>query len=142
MLEPSIGFYYPKEHIRGNEDALEPDERSAHRAVAVFDFASLYPMQMISNNVCYSTLVTTKTYAAELKAKGYKLDEHEWVDGETSKQRYIGLVQDVPAVLPTLMKDLYLERKKIKKDMLYENDTIRHNLLDKRQLAVKVSLNR
>jgi len=26
--------------------------------------------------------------------------------------------------------------------MLYETDSIRHNLLDKRQLAVKVSLNR
>jgi DNA polymerase elongation subunit (family B) len=58
------------------------------------------------------------------------------------QHRYVGFVQNVKAVLPTLLTDLYAERKKIKKDMVYEQDRIRHNLLDKRQLAVKVSLNR
>ena len=144
MLDPREGFYYPKINLANDGDELqvEPDARSAHQAIAVFDFASLYPMQMISNNICYSTLVLDREYVQQLKAKGYVVDEHEWIDGETNQPRYVGFVQNVKAVLPTLLTDLYAERKKIKKDMVYEQDQIRHNLLDKRQLAVKVSLNR
>ena len=146
MLDPIVGFYYPKkaEAVPSKIDLpiIKPDDRTCEGAVVVFDFASLYPMEMISNNVCYSTLVRDKAHAEALKKKGFTVDEHEWIDGETHQSRYIGVVQNVPAILPTLLKDLYVERKKIKKDMEFEEDPIRYNLLDKRQLAVKISLNR
>ena len=138
VLEPSIGFYYPKTSDRPE---TPPDDRTAEGAVAIFDFASLYPMEMISNNVCYSTLIFDKNEVIRLREKGRDIDEHEWVDGETHETRYVAIVQDQKAVLPTLLMELYQERKAIKKQMEFEQDSIRYNLLDKRQKAVKVSLN-
>ena len=138
VYEPKTGFYYPPP---GSKNDGPPDDRDAQRCVAVLDFASLYPLTMISRHLCYSTIVEACD-VKRLRAKGMTIDSYRWLDAKLHRHLEVHIAQNIPAVLPTFLSQLYNERKLIKKEMEAEQDPIKEGLLDKRQLAVKVSLNR
>ncbi|QPG75401.1 DNA-directed DNA polymerase delta [Brettanomyces nanus] len=102
--------------------------------IATLDFASLYPSIMLAHNICYTTLVNRDTI------ERLQLKENEDYEispkGDcfvTSKQRL--------GILPTILKELLTARKKAKKDMKTETDVFKKQVLNGRQLALKISAN-
>ena len=140
VLEPTSGFYYPS-RMQDNNDICT---WSAENCLSTLDFASLYPTIMMAYNICYSTIVYKEADVAKLKRDhGSNIDEHRWDDVMKTQTRshYLGVVQNVPAVIPTLLRELYSERKKTKKLMEAEQDPNKELLLDRLQYAHKLSLN-
>jgi DNA polymerase elongation subunit (family B) len=104
--------------------------------VVVLDFASLYPSIIRAHNLCYSTLVMDTQY---LGLPGVDYKEVAWED-EKGSYSY-SYVQNVPSVLPDLLKDLIEERTRIRKQMKGEPDPFKVMVMNGFQLALKVSAN-
>jgi len=101
-----------------------------YNAVAGLDFASLYPSIMISDNICYATLLDDSVEGVP----HYAIAD----DGGTVLARF---ASDVVGVLPTLLRKLWAGRKETKALMASEKDPMRKKLLNAKQLAQKVGMN-
>ena len=103
--------------------------------ISALDFASLYPSIIRAHNLCPSTLVRDSQYA--------DLPGITYFDVETPTGT-CKFAQGVPSVLPSLLDDLALYRKKAKKAMAEAKaagDTFKESVQNGRQLAFKVSMN-
>jgi len=104
--------------------------------VSGLDFASLYPSIMRAHTMCPSTIV--------LDERWMKLDGVEYYTVETTPGRFVSFAQDTDAVVPTLLANLALWRKKSKREMAEAKaagDTFAASLHNAKQLAYKVSMN-
>ena len=155
--------------------------------VCTFDFASLYPSIMISSNLCFSTWIEHRYCSTTgqiwfpyyddgpdkrstdkyfLWYAGKERPTPEQIAGrtlilvcvdETTGYTYC-FVQDVPSLLPGILKELTALRKKVKKEMeaaesAYESakkagnmteaafHKLQSSVLDSRQAAIKVLCN-
>jgi DNA polymerase delta subunit 1 len=103
---------------------LDADIGAYYDPVAALDFASLYPSIMMAHNLCYSTIL---------------LDGATHPDEElVGAARY---VQNVPALLPEVLRELKQFRKQAKKDMAKAKGTPMEDVYNAKQLAYKVSMN-
>ncbi len=102
--------------------------------IATLDFASLYPSIMMAHNVCYTTLVDRATID--------RLQLKENVDYEVSPKGdcFVTAARRL-GILPTILKELLSARKKAKKAMKAEKDPFKKQVLNGRQLALKISAN-
>jgi DNA polymerase elongation subunit (family B) len=135
--------------------------------LVTFDFASLYPSVMISNNIDYSTLVLDEKIPDE------DCHVHTWEDhchcehDQTIRKtkakkedimcakRHFRFLKDPPGVIPTILRNLLSERKKTKNEMekveleakeekdpeIKKQKLMYASVLDMRQLALKTSAN-
>lgn len=134
--------------------------------VVGLDFASLYPSLIRAYNISYEMLVLDENHADKLRKKGYNLHYIEFPSGngtlrcwmvrhDNDRQKF--------GIIPTIVDELFYERKKIKKEMLvhnkqleilakkkadgddvdesYEQHRLAQESLDIRQKAVKVFMN-
>lgn len=111
-----------------------------HEDVMCPDFNSLYPSIIIALNICYSTLIKPERW--------HLFDEKDchiitWIDDLTNKEREYRFVKAhiKEGILPQLLKDLLDTRYKVKGEMKMETSSLMKNILDKRQLALKVVAN-
>lgn len=114
---------------------LEPDCGSYlqdHEIVSCFDFASLYPSIIRAENLCYSTLVMNDEYD--------NLPGVEYYTCQTPQGTY-KFAQGVQSVLPALLDDLSLFRKKAKKLMAEHKGTEKEKIFNGQQLAYKIAMN-
>jgi DNA polymerase elongation subunit (family B) len=136
-----------------------------HNWVASFDLNSLYPHLLMQYNISPETLVQPEVYTDEMRkviANGVsvdkllekKVDTSELVDATLTPNGQF-FRTDIKGFLPTMMEEMYEDRKKFKKMMLqakqeYENETDdskkyeiekRISRYDNLQLAKKLSLN-
>ena len=99
--------------------------------IVTLDFSSLYPSIMIAHNLCYTTLLKPG------EEKNLKEDEYiRTPNGDcfvTEKIR--------KGLLPTILEELLAARKTAKKEMNNATDPFIKNVLNGRQLALKVSCN-
>ena len=104
-----------------------------HKDVITVDFGSLYPTIIIANNLCFSSLVPE---GPPLEPDGlvYKTVQ---VDAERS----FTFQQSVPGLLPGLLRKLLEARAVAKKDMKSAPTVELRNIMEGRQLALKVSAN-
>jgi DNA polymerase elongation subunit (family B) len=131
--------------------------------IAVLDFNSLYPSNMIAFNLSPDTLVYVKTYDAkgkkilqeggngeDLKAQGYIIDEigyDTYDDNKTPTGRTVcGFVQPTSdvrtiGVLPLTLDILLKKRKETRKIMESIEDEAQKAVLNGLQLAYKVVAN-
>ena len=139
--------------------------------IAVGDFASLYPSSMLSENLCPSSKVWTKIYdlhnnlileTGEKDTSGSyiydNLSEYEYVDitfdtfkytrknpkarAEKIKSGYkICRFAQGKAIMPSILEELLGARKSTRKLIPLQKDEFMKNVLDKRQLAYKVTAN-
>lgn len=104
--------------------------------VLPFDFSSLYPTSIIAYNIDYSTLVGDNSIPDE--------DCHviEWKEPEHNKSYRFRFIKEPKGILPSLLEDLLDQRKKTKGQMKsLDKNSLLYAVLDKRQLAYKVSAN-
>jgi DNA polymerase elongation subunit (family B) len=126
--------------------------------IAVLDFNSLYPSNMIAFNLSPDTLVYVKTYDAKgkkvnqegLEIEGYKIDEigyDTYDDKKNPTGRIIcGYVQPnedprTIGVLPLTLDILLKKRKETRKLMEITEDDAQKSVLNGLQLAYKVVAN-
>lgn len=108
-----------------------------HSMILPFDFSSLYPSCLISYNICYSTLIPKE------KVKNIQKDDYHaisWEDENKNNFCY-HYSKKTTGVIPSLLQDLLQQRNVTKKLLKHTKDGFLANILDKRQLAYKLSAN-
>lgn len=124
-----------KNDIKSFEGAtVLPPEVGLYDIVTVVDFEGLYPSIIRAHNLCYSSIVLKEEYK--------NLPGVEYIEVRFSAEEpSVLFVSNTETVLPSLLLELYKERKKYKKLMKEaDNDTLKA-IYDRTQLAVKVSAN-
>jgi len=107
---------------------------SLYDNIIPFDFSSLYPTTIIAYNIDYTTFVTHDKIPDE------KCHIIEWTEDE--KHYRFRFIKEPKGILPTLLEDLLNQRKKTKYQMkTIEKGSLLYTVLDKRQLAYKISAN-
>lgn len=103
--------------------------------VIPFDFSSLYPTTIIAYNIDYTTFVRD----ASIPDEQCHVIEWDEADGRSYRFRFI---KEPKGILPSLLEDLLSQRKKTKGQMkALQKGSLLYTVLDKRQLAYKVSAN-
>ena len=139
--------------------------------IAVGDFASLYPSSMLSENLCPSSKVWTKNFDLSdnlILETGEKdkdgnyiydnLENYEYVDIKFDTYKYVRKTPKSSAekikagykicrfaqgkaIMPSILEELLKARKDTRKLIQQQSDEFMKNVLDKRQLAYKVTAN-
>jgi DNA polymerase delta subunit 1 len=137
--------------------------------VACVDYGSLYPSSIISENLSHDSKVWTKEYnlAGQLvKSAGVKNEKGDYVYDNLPNYTYVDVTYDTfsykkndkiltgykvcrfaqypdqkKAILPSILQELLAARKATKKQMEKETDPFQKNILDKRQLSIKITAN-
>lgn len=126
-----------KYHIAGGY--VKDPIPGVHDVVATVDFKSLYPNEMITNNLCYTTLLPEGVPPKDVKYNNITVPvpehnieySHNWVDPSVR----IG-------VIPLLEITLINERNRIRgMQKQYEEGSLEWILLEAQQLAVKIACN-
>ena len=126
----------PKVQIEGKfqgATVLEAKVGYYNRPVCGLDFASLYPSIMISENMCYSTIVLDPKYLG--------LPDIEYSTIDCGNDVSFTFVQNQPGVLSGILQSLWKNRKITKKEMNTATDPFVKTVLNAKQLAIKVSMN-
>ena len=128
---------------------LEPEIGFHRKPVPVLDYNSLYPSSIISKNISHETLVTSPEYD-NLPGYIYHDIYYNNLDGKQIHCRFaklndIYLTSDMTktklGIIPTILKNLLLERKLVKKEMNITSDPFVKTILDGKQNALKVTAN-
>ena len=118
---------------------FDPVPQVEYEAVAVNDYASLYPSADIEKNMSHETKVEDPDYD---NIPGVKYYDANFKDSDGSIQyRRFAQVNNQLGVIPTILDNLLKTRKVIKKCMNNEKDPFKYKILDAKQLAVKVTAN-
>ena len=108
-----------------------------HSFILPFDFSSLYPSCLISYNICYSTLIPKEKVSLFRKEDYHAIN---WEDEQKNTYLY-HFSKHRTGVIPALLQDLLQQRNITKKLLKHTKDPFLQNILDKRQLAYKLSSN-
>uniref|UniRef100_A0A2K5LED0 DNA polymerase n=1 Tax=Cercocebus atys TaxID=9531 RepID=A0A2K5LED0_CERAT len=101
--------------------------------IATLDFSSLYPSIMMAHNLCYTTLLRPGA------AQKLGLTEDQFIKTPTGDEFVKTSVRK--GLLPQILENLLSARKRAKAELAKETDPLRRQVLDGRQLALKVSAN-
>lgn len=112
---------------------IEPKRGYYDVPIATLDFSSLYPSIMMAHNLCYTTLLNQQS----IKAFGLTEDDYT----KTPNGDYFVKETKRKGILPTILNELLTARKKAKADLKKETDPFKRDVLNGRQLALKISAN-
>ncbi|AET40361.1 DNA-directed DNA polymerase delta POL3 Ecym_5625 [Eremothecium cymbalariae DBVPG len=113
---------------------IEPIRGYYDVPIATLDFNSLYPSIMMAHNLCYTTLCNKST-VARLNLK----ENEDYII--TPNGDYFVTEKRRRGILPTILHELISARKRAKTDLKNETDPFRKDVLNGRQLALKISAN-
>ncbi|XP_064904360.1 LOW QUALITY PROTEIN: DNA polymerase delta catalytic subunit [Columba livia] len=128
----------PVVRSEGGEDyegatVIEPIKGYYDTPIVTLDFSSLYPSIMMAHNLCYTTLLP----AGGLQRFGLTLDDvTRTPTGELFVRSSVRR-----GLLPRVLEGLLGARARVKAELKQEQDPFRRQVLDGRQLALKVSAN-
>ena len=133
-----LNFVIPDMEIKDTESSFEgafvmdPLKGFYETPIAVLDFCSLYPSIMISQNLCYTTLLPKS------------FDTQEFKEGDVTTtptgDRFISKnVKE--GLLPRILTSLLKNRKETKKQLKEAKEEWLKKSLDGRQLALKICAN-
>lgn len=111
---------------------LQP-EKGIYPIITTLDYASLYPSIIRAYNLCYTTIVMDQEY---MNIPGVEYKTVNISDTESAV-----FAQNTESVLPDLLADLAVQRKKYKKLMATACNEFESEIYNKTQLAYKVSMN-
>lgn len=112
---------------------IEPIRGYYDVPIATLDFSSLYPSIMMAHNLCYTTLIS------QLSIKAFGLTEDDYT--KTPNGDFFVKQNQRTGILPTILNELLTARKKAKQDLKKETDPFKRDVLNGRQLALKISAN-
>lgn len=112
---------------------IEPIRGYYDVPIATLDFSSLYPSIMMAHNLCYTTLLNKQSI------KAFNLTEDDYT--HTPNGDYFVKDHKRQGILPTILTELLSARKKAKNDLKNETDPFKRDVLNGRQLALKISAN-
>jgi len=146
-LPPELTFSAEKGYVGA---FVFPPKPGIYEHVVPFDFSSLYPTTIIAYNIDYSTFVMDESVPDEdchvIEWEEHSGCEHDPEKGKkiTTKvcERYRYRFRREPiGVIPGLLKALLQQRSETRKRIKTLRDPTLKTVLDKRQLAYKVSAN-
>ena len=131
-----LGFMVPTMRVDKNAGptdyqgatVLDAQTGAYYTPITALDFASLYPSIMRAHNLCFSTLVMQTQYKDLPNVKYETFGPHTFA-------------QDVPSLLPVILNELAVFRKKAKKLMAQHEGTLMEAVYNGQQLAYKISMN-
>ncbi|EDW18790.1 DNA polymerase delta catalytic subunit isoform X2 [Drosophila mojavensis] len=133
------GFIMPSYTSSGSDEqyegatVIEPKRGYYADPISTLDFASLYPSIMMAHNLCYTTLLLP---GAKDKL-GLSDDQVE----RTPANNLFVKAELRRGLLPEILESLLAARKRAKNDLKVEQDPFKRQVLDGRQLALKISAN-
>uniref|UniRef100_A0A1A8FPQ3 DNA polymerase n=3 Tax=Nothobranchius korthausae TaxID=1143690 RepID=A0A1A8FPQ3_9TELE len=128
----------PVVKTEGGEDytgatVIEPEKGYYSLPIATLDFSSLYPSIMMAHNLCYTTLLQKGP------AEKLGLSSEDFIKTPTGDQFVKSSVRK--GLLPEILENLLAARKRAKAELKNETDPFKKQVLDGRQLALKISAN-
>ena len=131
-----LGFMVPTMRVDKNAapteyqgaTVLDAQTGAYYTPITALDFASLYPSIMRAHNLCFSTLVMHTQYKDLPNVKYETYGPHTFA-------------QEVPSLLPVILNELAVFRKKAKKLMAAAEGTLMEAVYNGQQLAYKISMN-
>lgn len=114
-------------------DVIEP-KQGLHDFVICIDFKSLYPSIIILKNICYTTFDPNPPAN---NTDDYNIIEWTSKDGKTHKYYFY---KRQKGLIPEILENLIRKRNEVRKQMR-EKTGIDYTILDKQQLALKISSN-
>ncbi|KAJ2721882.1 DNA-directed DNA polymerase delta [Coemansia sp. Benny D115] len=133
LVVPVIESQGDSEQYEGAE-VIDPIRGYYDLPIATLDFASLYPSIMMAHNLCYTTLLNRQTIERLGLVKDVDYVVTPTNDCFVKSDKRVGL-------LPHILKELLSARKQAKTDMKKETDPFKIQVLNGRQLALKISAN-
>ncbi|VUZ57732.1 unnamed protein product [Hymenolepis diminuta] len=122
---------------------IEPRRGFYNEPIATLDFSSLYPSIMMAHNLCYTTLIKPEDISAaggiNTFCMKYELGPDDYIKTPTGSYFVKKHVRN--GLLPQILEQLLIARKKAKRELVMETDPFKRSVLDGRQLALKVSAN-
>jgi DNA polymerase elongation subunit (family B) len=118
---------------------FDPEPTVDYEALAVNDYASLYPSSIIEMNMSIETKVKLDRYD-NLPSILYHSADFRDHDG-TIQHRRFAMKNNKLGVIPTILTNLLNERAVVKKIMKTEKNFFTAKILDGKQLALKVTAN-
>uniref|UniRef100_A0A7N6A3U1 DNA polymerase delta catalytic subunit n=1 Tax=Anabas testudineus TaxID=64144 RepID=A0A7N6A3U1_ANATE len=124
----------PVVKTEGGEDytgatVIEPEKGYYSVPIATLDFSSLYPSIMMAHNLCYTTLLQ----------KG-SVEKLGWACLFNNCDLFVKSTVR-KGLLPEILENLLSARKRAKTELKKETDPFKKQVLDGRQLALKISAN-
>ncbi|XP_056144601.1 DNA polymerase delta catalytic subunit [Lampris incognitus] len=128
----------PVVKTQGGEDytgatVIEPEKGYYSIPITTLDFSSLYPSIMMAHNLCYTTLLQKGS------AEKLGLSPEDFIKTPTGDQFVKKSVRK--GLLPEILENLLSARKRAKAELKKETDPFKKQVLDGRQLALKISAN-
>uniref|UniRef100_A0A3P8W4X2 DNA polymerase n=1 Tax=Cynoglossus semilaevis TaxID=244447 RepID=A0A3P8W4X2_CYNSE len=128
----------PVVKTEGGEDytgatVIEPEKGYYSVPIATLDFSSLYPSIMMAHNLCYTTLLQKGS------AEKLGLSPKDFIKTPTGDHFVKSSVRK--GLLPEILENLLSARKRAKAELKKETDPFKMQVLDGRQLALKISAN-
>jgi len=140
---------------------LDPKPGIYFEPITVLDFSSLYPSEMIANNLSHDTMVEDKCWLGDdgkekLFNLGYDIldityDNYKWIDvnkkskgknkNGTTTIRFVQPKDGSKGLIPKILMKLLNKRSSVKKIMKKEKDAFKYVILDGQQLAFKLTGN-
>ncbi|XP_056262867.1 DNA polymerase delta catalytic subunit [Pseudoliparis swirei] len=122
----------------GGEDytgatVIEPEKGYYSVPIATLDFSSLYPSIMMAHNLCYTTLLQKGSTERQ------SLAPEDFIKTPTGDAFVKSSVRK--GLLPEILENLLTARKRAKTELKKETDPFKRQMLDGRQLALKISAN-
>lgn len=128
----------PVVKTEGGEDytgatVIEPEKGYYSVPIATLDFSSLYPSIMMAHNLCYTTLLQKGS------VEKLGLSPDDFIKTPTGDRFVKSSVRK--GLLPEILENLLSARKRAKAELKKETDPFKKQVLDGRQLALKISAN-
>jgi DNA polymerase elongation subunit (family B) len=119
---------------------FDPVPKVEYEALVTKDYMSLYPASIMHKNMSHETMVEDPQYDNLTGVTYYNAYFKDPTDNSDNYRRF-AKVNNKLGVIPTILDNLLVERKAIKKQMAKEKDQFKYRILDAKQLAVKVTAN-
>jgi DNA polymerase elongation subunit (family B) len=134
----------PEEKTPSYEGAIvfDPEANVEYEALAVKDYASLYPSSIIHKNMSHETIIKSPMGNKYDNLEGITYFNASFKDHDNSIQyRRFAKIGDKLGVVPTTLRNLIAERNAVKKVMKGCKDPFKYKILDGKQLALKITAN-
>jgi DNA polymerase elongation subunit (family B) len=131
----------PEEKTPSYEGAIvfDPEANVEYEALAVKDYASLYPSSIIHKNMSHETVIKLDKYdnIPDVSYFNAQFKDH---DNSIQHRRFAKVGEEL-GVVPKTLRNLIAERNAVKKVMKGCKDPFKYKILDGKQLALKITAN-